>query len=198
MKVLLINAHHNYPGWSEGTLNASAFDIAKRFFENRGDEVLETVIDRGYDPQAEEAKHLAADLVILQTPVNWFSAPWTWKKYVDEVFNVGLHSGSLLSGDGRTRKDPSIPYGSGGKMHGRAFMISSTWNAPAEAFDNADNPVFCGRSLADAFADITAVYRFCGYTILPEFAILDIFKNPTIEADLQHYAAHLAAHATQW
>ena len=29
---------------------------------------------------------MAADLVILQMPVNWFSAPWIYKKYVDEVF----------------------------------------------------------------------------------------------------------------
>jgi Flavodoxin-like fold len=27
-------------------------------------------------------------LVILQTPVNWFSAPWIYKKYVDEVFDI--------------------------------------------------------------------------------------------------------------
>ena len=26
-------------------------------------------------------KHVAADLVILQMPVNWFSAPWIYKKY---------------------------------------------------------------------------------------------------------------------
>ena len=35
-------------------------------------------------------KHAAVDLVIFQTPVNWFSVPWIYKKYVGEVFNVGL------------------------------------------------------------------------------------------------------------
>ncbi|MDO4887866.1 MAG: NAD(P)H-dependent oxidoreductase [Actinomycetaceae bacterium] len=198
MNVLLINAHHNYPGWSEGGLNATLQVVARDFFTDRGASVVETVVDEGYDPAEEEAKHRAADLVVLQTPINWFSAPWIWKKYVDEVFNVGLHAATLLSGDGRTRKDPSIPYGSGGKMQGRAFMVSSTWNAPEAAFDDADNPVFRGRSLADALADLTATYRFCGYTILPEFAVFDVYKNPQIEADLARYAEHLREHATNW
>lgn len=195
MKVLLINAHHNYPGWSEGGLNAAAQDVARQFFVERGDEVLETKVDDGYDVAEEEAKHLAADLVLLQTPINWFGAPWTYKKYVDEVFNHVLATQSMLTGDGRTRSDLTIPYGSGGIMEGRRFMVSSTWNAPADAFDNPASPVFVGRSLADALGAITANYRFCGYEVLPEFAIVDIFNNPDIEADLARYREHLTAHA---
>lgn len=191
MKVLLINAHHSYPGWSEGTLNSAAFAVAKDFFVQRGDDVIETIIDQGYDPSEEEAKHLEADLVVLQTPVNWFSAPWTWKKYVDETFNVGLHRTSMLTGDGRTRSDASKPYGSGGKMQERRFMVSATWNAPKDAFDNPTNPVFLGRSVDDAFASITAAYRFCGYDILPSFNIFDVFKNPTNDEALKEYPRHL-------
>jgi modulator of drug activity B len=66
-------------------------------------------VDQGYDPAEEERKHLEADLVILQTPINWFSAPWTWKKYVDEVFNYVLGTKSMLTGDGRTRSNPAVP-----------------------------------------------------------------------------------------
>jgi putative NADPH-quinone reductase len=103
-------------------------DLAKAFFVERGHQVAETFIERGYDPEEEVKKHAAADLVILQTPVNWFSAPWIYKKYVDEVFNVGLAKEVLLAGDGRTRQDPSRQYGRGGKMQGTKFMISATWN----------------------------------------------------------------------
>ncbi|MCF2706705.1 NAD(P)H-dependent oxidoreductase [Arcanobacterium haemolyticum] len=191
MKVLLINAHHVYPGWSEGNLNAAAFEVAKDFFLSRGDEVIETHIDSGYDPEDEERKHLEADLVILQTPINWFSAPWTWKKYVDETFNVGLHNKSLLSGDGRTRSDSTKPYGSGGKMMGRKFMVSATWNAPADAFDNVTNPVFVGRGVDDVFSSIVGPYAFSGYEILPSYNIFDVFKNPTNDEGLANYAKHL-------
>ena len=87
MKILNINTHLTYPGWSEGKLNLAFMNLAKAFFVERGHPVAETFVERGYVPEEEDA---AADLVMLQTPVNWFSAPWIYKKYVDEVFNVGL------------------------------------------------------------------------------------------------------------
>ncbi|MDK8451420.1 NAD(P)H-dependent oxidoreductase [Corynebacterium mastitidis] len=194
MNILLINAHHAYPNWSEGSLNRAAVEVARNFFVSRGHAVEETIIDAGYDPEEEVRKHLAAHAVILQTPANWFSAPWTWKKYADEVFNEGLHRQSLLTGDGRTRSDLSIPYGSGGKMAGRTFMVSATWNAPRAAFDAPDNPVFRGRSTTDAWSSVTAIYRFCGYGIAPDFNIFDIFKNPTVGEDLRAYEEHLGRH----
>ncbi|HKO77700.1 MAG TPA: NAD(P)H-dependent oxidoreductase, partial [Flavobacterium sp.] len=112
-KVLLINTHLTYPNWSEGTLNNSFIQKAKDFFETKGFEVLETKVEDGYNPDEEVEKHLQADIVILQTPVNWFGAPWIYKKYVDEVFNSGLNSQKFLSGDGRTREDKTKQYGTG-------------------------------------------------------------------------------------
>ena len=76
MKILLINTHLNYPDWSEGKLNMTLTELAKTFFVERGHEVIQTFVERGYAPEEELEKHVAADLVILQTPVNWFSAPW--------------------------------------------------------------------------------------------------------------------------
>lgn len=193
MNILLINTHLPYPGWSEGKLNASAQAAAREFFEGRGDNVAETHVASGYDAAEEEKKFLAADAIVVHMPANWFSAPWIWKKYVDEVFNVGLKNGAFLTGDGRTRGDPSKPYGSGGLMAPRRMMVCSTWNAPREAFDAPANPVFRGLSLDTALAEITAPFRFCGFEVLPGFAFLDIFKNPNIADDLAAYRAHLAA-----
>ena len=68
----------------------------RRFFAEHGHQVAETFVERGYNPEEEVKKHAAADLVILQTPVNWFGAPWIYKKYVDEVFNAGLATKALL------------------------------------------------------------------------------------------------------
>ena len=58
MKILSINTHLTYPGWSEGKL-----DLAKAFFVERGHPVAETFVERGYDPEEEVKKHAAADLV---------------------------------------------------------------------------------------------------------------------------------------
>ena len=120
MKILSINTHLTYPGWSEGKLNLAFMDLAKAFFVERGHQVAETFVERGYDPEEEVKKHAAADLVILQSPVNWFSAPWIYKKYVDEVFNVGLAKEVLLAGDGRTRPDPAASMARAAKCRERS------------------------------------------------------------------------------
>ena len=192
MNVLLINAHLNYPGWSEGTLNSTMTDIAKSFYADGGHTVAETYIEKGYDPQEEVQKHVNADLVILQTPINWVSAPWTYKKYVDEVFNSGLHSTTLLDNDGRTRSDPSRQYGTGGHMQGKKFMVAATWNAPKESFNNPSGVLFEGKGTDDLLLHITSNYKFTCFDILPNFGVYDIFKEDADIADaLDGYVDHL-------
>jgi modulator of drug activity B len=89
-RVLLINAHLTYPNRSEGFLNQAFHQKAKDFFLSKGFEVLETKVEDGYNVDIEVEKHLAADIIVLQTPINWFSTPWIYKKYVDEVFDGGF------------------------------------------------------------------------------------------------------------
>ncbi|MDB5226667.1 MAG: flavodoxin [Bacteroidota bacterium] len=190
-KVLLIDTHLTYPNWTEGKLNNSFYKIAHDFFKSRNYEVLETKVEKGYNAEEEVEKHLVADVVILQMPVNWFGAPWIYKKYVDEVFNSALHSKKLLSGDGRSREDISKQYGTGGNMHGRKFMICATWNAPEEAFNNPTQQLMKGKTPSDLFLNITSNYSFCGYDILPEYNCFDIFKSPHIQKDLENYPKHL-------
>ena len=190
-KVLLINTHLTYPNWTEGKLNDSFYQIAKDLFVAHSFEVLETTIEDGYDPQEEEKKHLEADIVVLQMPVNWFGAPWIYKKYVDDVFNSGLFSKSFLTGDGRTNDDPAQQYGTGGNLQGKNFMICATWNAPAEAFDNPAHQLMKGKSTADLFLNITSNYRFCGYEIMDSYNCFDIFRRSDIAKDLENYPRHL-------
>lgn len=190
-KVLLINTHLTYPNWTEGTLNNSFIQKAKDFFEAKDFKILETKIEEGYNVDEEVEKHLEADIVMLQTPVNWFGAPWIYKKYVDEVFNSGLFSKKFLSDDGRTRDDTTKQYGTGGHLQGKKFMISATWNAPAEAFDNPAQQLMQGKGTADLFLSITSNYRFCGVEILPDYNCFDIFKNDNIAKDLENFPKHL-------
>ena len=190
-KVLLINTHLTYPNWTEGTLNKAFYQIAKDFFTAQAYEVLETVIEEGYLPDEEEKKHLEADIVILQMPVNWFGAPWIYKKYVDEVFNCGLFSKSFLTGDGRVNNDPTKQYGTGGLLAGKKFMICATWNAPSEAFNHPEQHLMQGKSTTDIFLHITSNYRFCGYEIMDNYNCFDIFRRSDIAKDLENYPAHL-------
>ena len=190
-KVLLINTHLTYPNWSEGKLNAAFLQAAKDFFTSKSIQVLETKVEDDYIPEEEVEKHMEADIVILQTPVNWFGAPWIYKKYVDEVFTSGLSSQKFLTGDGRTRTDPTRQYGSGGMMQGKKFMICATWNAPEEAFGNPAQELFQGKNTSDLFLNITSNYRFCGCDTIAGFNCFDIFKNENIVNDLVNYSTHL-------
>lgn len=188
---MLINAHLTYPNWTEGTLNNSYLKVAKDLFSSKDFDILETNIEKGYNAEEEEKKHLDADIVILQMPVNWFGAPWIYKKYVDEVFNCALFSKSFLTGDGRTPEDPSMQYGSGGQLQGKKFMICATWNAPAEAFDDPNQKLFAGKGLSDIFLPITSNYRFVGFDIVDSYNSFDIFRRDDVSNDLENYPKYL-------
>src|SRR3546814_9961195 len=133
----------------------------------RGYDVWTTVLEQGYAIDEEVEKHLWADVIFLQTPVYWFGTPWIYKKYVDEVFTVGMLQGSFLESDGRSRSDPARQYGTGGRLQGKQYMLSLTWNAPRAAFDDTGQYLFAGKSVDEVWIANTANYRFCGVEILP-------------------------------
>ena len=162
--------------------------------EARGFNVRHTTIEQGYDISEEVDKHVWADIIILQAPVYWFGAPWIYKKYADEVFTAGLVQQKLIIDDGRTRTDPRKQYGTGGKMQGKKYMISVSWNAPAESFGNKDQRLFEGRTVDDVFLGNTANYKFCGAEILPAFACFDVVKNADVKTDLERLKKHLATY----
>lgn len=193
--VLTINAHQSFEGISRGRLNNTMADVIKEKMEKRGYAVKETNIEHGYDSDtdvsAEVDKHLWADIIILQSPVFWFGMPWIYKKYVDEVFTAGMFQQSFLSGDGRTRDDPHKQYGTGGKMQGKQYMLSLTWNAPREAFGDEAQVLFQGKTVDDVFVSNTANYTFCGAETLPSFSCHDVMKQPDVENDIARLREHL-------
>lgn len=189
--VLLLNAHLNYPGLSEGKLNKAFYDKAKAFFISQNFKVLETKIEAGYNVEEEVEKHMKADIIVLQTPVNWENTPWIYKKYVDDVFTNAMKSQKFLSGDGRSATDPTKEYGTGGKMQGKKFLLSATWNAPEESFNNPEQPLWKGKSADDALSNIGANYSFVGYSVLPGHYCYDVFHNKHIQEDLENYPKYL-------
>jgi modulator of drug activity B len=189
--IHIINAHLTYAGWSEGGLNRALTDRARSHLLEQGHHVTVTAIEDSYDPEREVEHHLGADLVVLQTPINWFGAPWIYKRYIDEVFNAGSHSKVFLDNDGRTRSDPSRQYGTGGHMQGRGFLVSATWNAPEEAFDNPDSVLLGGKGVDDVLLSITSSYRFVGYRILEHYGVHDIFRDGDVAAGIDALGPHL-------
>lgn len=192
MQVHFVNAHLTYPGWTEGTLNEALIANASAYLTDRDHIVTVTTIEDGYDTDTEVQRHLEADLVVLQTPLNWFGAPWIHKRYVDEVFNAGLHSQRFMVDDGRTRSDPGRQYGTGGRMQGHGFFVSTTSNAPASVFDDPDGVLFAGKGVDDLLLHLTAAYRFVGYTILQHHGVFDVFHDTTgIPQTIARFGAHV-------
>ena len=190
--VFLINAHQAYP-FSPGKLNGTLIDMAVDHLHTQGHSTDVTTMTDDWDVEAEIAKHQAADTVILQTPVNWMGVPWLMKKYMDIVYTNGM-DGRLCDGDGRTRTDPSKQYGSGGTLRGKTYMLSLTFNAPENCFNDPQQDLFGGKSIDDLFFPMHMNFAFFGMTALPTFACYDVLKNPHVEADFSRWSEHLATH----
>ncbi len=191
-KALVINAH--YPSdFSSGKLNRSLVEQAVSLLENKGYEIRQRDMLDEWDVQEELANHQWADVILLQTPVNWMGVPWRFKQYMDEVYSAGM-AGPLCDGDGRTRSDPGKQYGSGGTLSGKKYMLSMTFNAPREAFDDENQFLFQGRSVDDLFFPMHMNFRFFDMEPLETFACYDVLKNPQIEDDFRRFDEHIATH----
>ena len=173
---------------SKGSLNQYMNDLAEAELISIGHDVQVTVVNDGYDIEIEIEKWLWADVIIYQMPGWWMGAPWIIKKYMDEVFTIG--HGRLYTSDGRSRYDSSKKYGSGGLLHGKKYMISLTWNAPAEAFTDP-NQLFEGVGVDGAYIAFHKAHEFLDMTSLPTYICHDVIKVPNVEQYTKEYKEHL-------
>ncbi|WP_434778397.1 NAD(P)H-dependent oxidoreductase [Neisseria sp. Ec49-e6-T10] len=186
-KVLIIDAGKNF-FHSKGELNKYLTEVAQKTLVKMGHEVQVTTLEDGYQISDEVAKYVWADVVIYQQPGWWMGMPWTLKKYIDDVFTEGY--GSLYASDGRTRSDASKKYGSGGLLQGKKYMISATWNAPLEAFNDPEQ-FFEGVGVDGVYLPLHKANQFLGMEPLPSFICNDVIKDPHIAEDVVRYEAHL-------
>lgn len=191
-KAFIINAHQPYP-FAQGRLNGALTERIATWLERQGYETRQTRTAEDFDVAEEIEKHLWADLIVVQAPVNWMGVPWSFKKYMDEVYTAGM-DGRLCDGDGRTAAAPKQGYGTGGALTNTKYMLSVTFNAPAEAFDDKDEWFFQGASVDDLFLPMHLNFRFFGMQPLPTFACFDVMKNPDVSADFERLERHLAQH----
>lgn len=75
--------------------------------------------------------------------------------------------------------------------------MSTTWNAPLEAI-NEPGQFFDGRGLEEVLMPLHKQFAYMGMRPLaPSFAVTDVYKNPTIEADLSRWQENLEAVAAR-
>ncbi len=187
MNILLLNGAKAF-AHSGGRYNDTLHETARGTLAEQGHQLQETRIDDGYDTETEIKKWLWADAIILQMPGWWMGTPWTVKRYLDEVLTQG--HGSLYASDGRSRHDPSLQYGSGGLLQGKHYLLSLTWNAPSEAFDQPGN-FFEGRGVDGVYFPVHKAMEFLGMSALPTYLANDVIKAPDIDTHQDEYRAHL-------
>jgi len=196
MNVFLIDGYETFPGVGEAKLNHSLVKTATEYFENKGHSVKTSCIESGYDAIDEHEKLIWCDILFIQTPVYWFGIPGLFKSYIDRVLMVGYANGSTLVGDGRSQDDTTKQYGSGGLLINKKYMVSSTWNAPKEAFSNKQQ-FLEGFNPDQALTQLHKSYQFLGMKKIPSFEIYDVFKSPeSVASQIETFKTHLETYVT--
>lgn len=188
-KALIINAHQEYP-FAKGELNKTIANKIAEYLQSVGYEIKTTTMKDDWEANEEVDKHTWADVVILQSPTNWMGLPWSFKKYMDEVYTAGMF-GKMSQNDGRTAEAPKKNYGAGGLMQDTRYMLSLTFNAPEESFNNENEFLFAGKSVDDLYFPQHMNFKFFGMKPIPTFACFDVMKNPNIENDFERLQKHL-------
>ncbi len=185
--ILIINGAKQF-AHSNGELNDTLTELANKVLCELGHTVQISRADSDYEIQAEIQKYVWADVVIYQMPGWWMGAPWTVKKYIDDIFTEG--HGTLYASDGRSRSDASKKYGSGGLIHDKKYMLSLTWNAPMVAFTEQDQ-FFHGVGVDGVYLPFHKANQFLGMQSLKTFIVNDVIKAPEVEAYMAQYREHL-------
>ncbi|MEM9101104.1 MAG: NAD(P)H-dependent oxidoreductase [Pseudomonadota bacterium] len=186
--VLIINGHQYYP-FSEGKLNGTLVDKAVSILKSKGHSTRIVTMSDDIDVEKELDNHQWADCIIFQSPINWMGVTWSFKKYMDIVYTAGMR-GALCNGDGRHQDSPKENYGSGGTLTATQYMISLTFNAPEESF-NEPTEFFEGKSVDDLVFPMHMNFKFFGMQPMKTFACFDVMKNADVENDLKRFETHL-------
>ncbi|WP_028374695.1 NAD(P)H-dependent oxidoreductase [Leeuwenhoekiella sp. MAR_2009_132] len=191
--IFIINGSHPF-AHSGGKFNQTLFDNTKSFFQDREDFALKTTqVGSNYDPKEEVEKYKWADIIIYHTPIWWFQIPFGFKEYIDIVFTEG-HQNGIYNSDGRSRKNPDINYGTGGLLHGKRYILTTSWNAPKAAF-TLENEFFNQRSVDDgALFGFHKMNAFTGMQLLDTHHFHDMEKNADVPKELENYNAFLLQH----
>lgn len=90
MKTLVIVAHPQI----ESSATQAFFKMATR----KDDNITWHELEYPFDIDQEHRLLVAADRIIFQFPMYWYSAPAILKQWLDEVWNAALTSGRLVKG----------------------------------------------------------------------------------------------------
>lgn len=179
MNSILLILGTEFGEFSKGQYNQGLFEAAADLLSETKT-VETTIVAKGYDVAEEIEKFERADAIIFQYPIYWFMMPPTLKSYIDNVYDYDVF---YTFNDG--------PYGTGGLMGGKKYMLSTTWNAWLGAFGDTGG-LLDGKAPEDVILGMRKTQEYCGMEPLPHFYCHNVVKDPQFEADKARYVAHLS------
>lgn len=75
-------------------------------------------------------------------------------------------------------------------MQGKKYLLSVTWNAPFESFEEQEQ-FFEGKGIDAVYFPFHKANQFLGMEGLKTFGMFDVVKQPQIEQDIKAYKKHL-------
>lgn len=188
-KIFIINGVPQFLN-SGGKLNKLLTEWTDKYFRSRDYEIKMTDLNKKYNTEEEVSKFIWADVIIYHTAAWWCQIPNGFKKYLDEVLMAGHGKGIYVS-DGRHSINPTRNYGTGGSLQGRKYMLTTTWNAPEDAF-TVEGEFFNQHSVDDGpMFGFHCMNAFIGLTKLPSFHFYDVSKNFEVNLSEKEYLKHL-------
>ncbi len=140
--------------------------------------VLTTTIQDGYTLEEEFEKLQQADIVIFHAPIFWISIPTKFKIYIDKVLGLG-----------DTISENNL-YGGAGCMKGKKYILSTTWNASKDQFNNKDG-FFEDKSVDDVLISFHKLMQFYGFLKLPSITFYSVISNTDVEGYKEEITSYL-------
>ena len=175
--ILLLNGGKRF-AHSDGRLNQTLHETALAHLDRRGFDLRQTFIDGGYDIPAEVDKFLWADVVIYQMPGWWMGAPWTVKRYIDEVFTAG-HGSPMPTTAVPARQHAEIwqrRSGAGQALHDLGDLEC------AAAGVRRSERLLRRKGVDAVYFPFHKANQFLGMSGLPTFLAVDVMKRPDVPA----------------
>ncbi len=165
MKKLVIVAH---PTFDNSVINKK---WAEKAVEIGGDVNVHHLYgnypDLAFDVEKEQELLLAHDTIIFQFPINWFSAPFALKKWMDEVLTYGW------------------AFGPGGdKIQGKKIKFATSTGGAEDAYTN-------GITIDALLSSYTTSFKFCGSDVADDIHVFyGANANPSEDAVAQNIEAY--------
>lgn len=185
-KIFVINGAQSFDGFDGGTFNEALVDVDREIFTQENGFLLKvTKVAEDYRIENEIEKYVWADVIIYHFPVWWFGLPHRFKQYVDNIF-MARNRKDMFYKDGHNKGNLGSSYSTNGKLHGRRYLVTTSWNAPETPF------ILPGEFFLEANEDAVVLFdfhrtnAFLGLERFNSIHFHDLGKNETTER-LENY-----------